>query len=165
MGSRRTLPMAPGGGGGLRAHGGAHVDAGAPVEGLVDERHGGGAAAAEDDALMGTPSGFSQAGSIDGHCERGAVKRPLGCAALAPVPLPISGVQRRPPVQAFGGRLVGHALPPHAAVGRERDIGKDGVAGQRGHGVGIGLVAGARRDAEESRLGIDGAQLAVWRRA
>ena len=33
---------AAGGGGGFGAHGGAGVDAAGPVEGLVDERHGGG---------------------------------------------------------------------------------------------------------------------------
>src|ERR1700755_1591089 len=33
-------------------------------------------------AAMGTPSGDSQAArSMEGHCEAGAVKRPLGCAA------------------------------------------------------------------------------------
>ena len=77
---------AAGGGGGFRAHGGADVDAGGPVEGLVDERHGGGAAAAEDeggdgDAVRGLP----RSGSMVGHCEAGAVKRPLGWAAGLPV--------------------------------------------------------------------------------
>src|SRR5271154_3181208 len=42
-------------------------------------------------ALMGTPFGSSQAGSIVGHCAAGAVKRALGCAALAPVSLAICG--------------------------------------------------------------------------
>src|ERR1044071_1416439 len=43
-------------------------------------------------ALIGTPFGFSQSGSIVGHCEAGAVKRAFGCAAFAPVSLAISGV-------------------------------------------------------------------------
>src|SRR5215470_986183 len=47
-------------------------------------------------ACSGTPWGSSHAGSIVGHCEAGAVKRALGCAALAPVVRPISGVQRFP---------------------------------------------------------------------
>src|SRR5579864_1404408 len=47
-------------------------------------------------ALMGTPSGDSQSGSIVGHCEAGAVNRPLGCAAVVPFFLPIAGVQRSP---------------------------------------------------------------------
>src|SRR5579864_222358 len=44
-------------------------------------------------ALMGTPTGESQCGSMVGHCEAGAVKRPLGCAAVRPVFLPMAGVQ------------------------------------------------------------------------
>src|SRR6478672_2861985 len=47
-------------------------------------------------ALMGTPVGSSQAASIVGHCEAGAVKRALGWAALAPVFLAISGVHTFP---------------------------------------------------------------------
>src|SRR5216110_2112854 len=43
-------------------------------------------------ALIGTPLGFSQSGSIVGHCEAGAVKRAFGCAAFAPVSFAISGV-------------------------------------------------------------------------
>src|SRR3979411_1993506 len=38
------------------------------------------------------PFGFSQSGSIVGHCEAGAVKRAFGCADFAPVCLAISGV-------------------------------------------------------------------------
>src|SRR5438067_272506 len=47
-------------------------------------------------ALIGTPSGSSQAGSMVGHCEAGAVKRALGWAAFAPVSLASCGVQRFP---------------------------------------------------------------------
>src|SRR5215475_241181 len=65
---------------------------------------------------MGTPLGSSQAGSIVGHCEAGAVKRALGCAALAPVCLAISGVQRLPcqSVHSAGGSSVmpSHQTPP-----------------------------------------------------
>ena len=43
------------------------------------------------------------------------------------------------PVQAFGGRLVGHSLPPHAAFRGECDVGEDGVSGERRHGVGLVL--------------------------
>ena len=32
------------------------------------------------------------------------------------------------PVEALGRRLVGHALPPHAALGRQRDVGEDRVS-------------------------------------
>ena len=47
-------------------------------------------------AEMGTPSGFSHSGSMEGHWLAGAVKRALGCAALRPVSRAISGVQSRP---------------------------------------------------------------------
>src|SRR3984885_13021671 len=47
-------------------------------------------------ALIGTPCGSSHDGSIVGHCDAGAVKREFGCAAFAPVSLPIAGVHLRP---------------------------------------------------------------------
>src|SRR5580698_11431860 len=67
-------------------------------------------------ALMGTPVGSSQAGSITGHCEAGAVKRALGCAAFAPVSFAICGVQRFPcqSKHSAGGSSVmpSHHTPP-----------------------------------------------------
>src|SRR3954465_7184551 len=67
-------------------------------------------------ALMGTPFGSSHAGSIVGHCEAGAVKRALGCAAFAPVSRAISGVQRLPcqSRHSAGGSSVmpSHQTPP-----------------------------------------------------
>src|SRR6202162_2989950 len=67
-------------------------------------------------ALIGTPLGSSQAGSMVGHCDAGAVKRELGCAALAPVSLAICGVQRLPfqSVHSAGGSSVmpSHQTPP-----------------------------------------------------
>src|SRR5512146_1296871 len=67
-------------------------------------------------ALIGTPSGASQAGSMVGHCDAGAVKRELGCAALAPVSLAICGVQRFPfqSMHSSGGSSVmpSHHTPP-----------------------------------------------------
>src|SRR5271156_715704 len=67
-------------------------------------------------ALIGTPSGSSHAGSIVGHCDAGAVKRELGWAAFAPVCLAISGVQRLPrqSVHSAGGSSVmpSHHTPP-----------------------------------------------------
>src|SRR6266550_7338975 len=67
-------------------------------------------------ALIGTPSGASHAGSMVGHCDAGAVKRELGCAALAPVSLAICGVQRLPfqSVHSAGGSSVmpSHQTPP-----------------------------------------------------
>src|SRR6266404_6235673 len=67
-------------------------------------------------ALMGTPFGFSQSGSIVGHCEAGAVKRAFGCAAFAPVCLAISGVHWLPcqSRHSAGGSSVipSHQTPP-----------------------------------------------------
>src|ERR1700722_2646808 len=66
--------------------------------------------------LIGTPLGSSQAGSMVGHCEAGAVKREFGCAAFAPVSLPISGVQGLPrqSIHSAGGSSVipSHHTPP-----------------------------------------------------
>src|SRR2546426_10297743 len=67
-------------------------------------------------ALIGTPFGSSHAGSIVGHCEAGAVKRALGCAALAPVCLAISGPHLLPchSRHSAGGSSVmpSHHTPP-----------------------------------------------------
>src|SRR6202030_4158865 len=67
-------------------------------------------------ALIGTPSGSSQAGSMVGHCEAGAVNRELGCAALAPVSLAIAGVHTLPfqSRHSAGGSSVmpSHHTPP-----------------------------------------------------
>src|ERR1700722_190024 len=67
-------------------------------------------------ALIGTPAGFSHSGSIVGHCAAGAVKRALGCAALAPVSFPIFGVQGLPcqSRHSAGGSSVmpSHQPPP-----------------------------------------------------
>src|SRR5688572_18039882 len=59
-------------------------------------------------APIGTPSGFSQPGSIEGHCEAGAVNRALGCAAGRPQP----GVQSWPvqSIRCSGGSGV---MPSH----------------------------------------------------
>src|SRR5438093_6499308 len=43
-------------------------------------------------AEIGTPSGLSHSGDIDGHWWAGVVKRELGCAAF----VPLAGVQGRP---------------------------------------------------------------------
>src|SRR6202521_5477660 len=67
-------------------------------------------------ALMGTPLGSSQASSMVGHCEAGAVKRALGCAALTPVFFAICGVHFLPcqSMHSAGGSSVmpSHHTPP-----------------------------------------------------
>src|SRR5271154_2672697 len=61
---------------------------------------------------MGTPVGFSQSGSIVGHCDAGAVKRPLGCAAG----VVLAGVHEFPrqSIRCAGGVSVipSHQTPP-----------------------------------------------------
>src|SRR5579863_5746182 len=67
-------------------------------------------------ALMGTPSGDSQSGSMVGHWEAGAVKRPLGCAAVVLFFLPMAGVQccpRQSRHSAGGSSVIpSHQTPP-----------------------------------------------------
>src|SRR5947207_8006890 len=67
-------------------------------------------------ALIGTPFGFSQSGSMVGHCAAGAVNRAFGCAALAPVSFAICGVHLFPcqSRHSAGGSSVmpSHHTPP-----------------------------------------------------
>src|SRR5439155_11156005 len=67
-------------------------------------------------ALIGTPFGFSQSGSIVGHCAAGAVNRAFGCAAFTPVSFAISGVHLLPcqSRHSAGGSSVmpSHHTPP-----------------------------------------------------
>src|SRR6266436_707700 len=67
-------------------------------------------------ALIGTPVGFSQSGSIVGHCEAGEVKRAFGWAAFALVSFAMAGVHFFPcqSVSSAGGWSVmpSHHTPP-----------------------------------------------------
>jgi hypothetical protein len=77
-------------------------------------------------AEIGTPFGSSANFDRLGLLRIGAVKREFGCAAFSGE----AGVHGRPfqSVSSGGGRPV-HALPPHVAVGGQRDVGEDRVAG------------------------------------
>jgi hypothetical protein len=59
-------------------------------------------------ALIGTPSGFSQSASMLGHWLAGAVKRALACAATRPQ----SGVQSSP-FQSMACAGGGPSMPSH----------------------------------------------------
>src|SRR5258708_1614496 len=59
-------------------------------------------------AEIGTPLGFSQSGSIEGHCASETVKREFGCAALRPQP----GVQSLP-CQSMAWAGGGPSIPSH----------------------------------------------------
>src|SRR4029079_14773587 len=67
-------------------------------------------------ALNGTPSGFSNPGSMIGHWASGAVKRAFGCAAGLPVALPIAGVHVLPCQSRHSARgssvMPSHHTPP-----------------------------------------------------
>src|SRR5690606_24204569 len=65
-----------------------------------------------------------------------------------------------PVEHALDGRIV-VALPPHGAVRLQRNVGEDRVALDGRHRVRVGLAAGARGDAEETRLRIDRVQTTV----
>ena len=56
-----------------------------------------------------------------------------------------------------GGRG-GKSLPPHSSIAGLTDVGEHCVFGDGGHGVGVGLVRGARSHAEETVLWVDGPQ-------
>src|SRR5262245_28578845 len=152
-----------GGSGHFGAHGGANVNAGAPVEGLIDERHGGGATSAEDESVQRDAVGIFPGGINRWtlRCWRGeAGVRMRGLRASLRGDFGSPGMAL--PIGAFGRRRVGHAFPPDATVRSERYVGEDGVARERGHGVGIGFFGGAGGDAEEARFRIDGAEMSVF---
>ena len=59
------------------------------------------------------------------------------------------------PVDEVGGRLFGQLLPPHGVVfGVISDVGEDGALLGRRQRVGVGMLVGAGRDAEEPVFGV-----------
>jgi hypothetical protein len=158
IGSRRTLPsLAEGGGGHFRAHGGAEIDAVAPVEGLEHQRHGGRAAAAEDNAVDRHAVGILPFGSIDGHCEAGAVKRALAWAQTRPQ----SGVQSWP-VQSMAWAGGSPSMPSHQTSPSSVRPTLVKMQFSLIDSIARGLVCRrCRGDAEVSGFRVDGVQLAV----
>ena len=146
----------------FRSHRRAGINARAPIEGLIHQRHRRRAAAAEDER-----ADRHALGSFPRRIDSGALRRGRGETGIGVrrFRAGLLGDLRRPaialPVEAFGWRFVGHALPPHAAFGSQRDIGEDRVARQRIHGVRIRVARGARSHAEEAGFRVDGAQAAV----
>ena len=149
--------------GGFRAERSGHVHAEIPVEGFIDQRHRGGAAAAEDEGrnrhalrvfpfLINRRALRSRRGKARIRVRRlaagflGDFRRPV-------LALPVDGVRRR---------VLGHAFPPHVAVVGQRDVGEDDVFLQGGHRVVVGLFVGARRNAEEAGFRVDRVELAVF---
>ena len=107
-------------------------------------------------AESGTPCGSSKRGEIDGHWRAATVKRELGCAAF-PVP------SQRLPCQSMrsaGGLL---SLPSHHGMPSfvTATLVKMVSARDRRERVRVRVGAGARRDAEEAGLRVDGPQASV----
>ena len=131
-----------------------------PRAGLEHERDSVGAAAAEDDGVDRDAGGILP-GRVDdralaGRAAEAAVRvggDVVGVGVLEPV--------AAQPVLHPLRRLLGHAFPPHVALGRHGDVGEDGVGAAGLHGHRVGVVAGAGSDSEEAVLGVDGAQAAV----
>ncbi len=65
------------------------------------------------------------------------------------------------PVDRVCGRLLGHPLPPDVPIVGQGAVGEDAVLLHGLHGVGIGVIVGARRHAEVPVLGVDGIELAI----
>ena len=149
---------AAGCGGRLGAHGGADIDTARPIEGLEHQRNRARTAAAEDDRADRHAGGVLPVGIDARALPRWRREARVGMRRL---PTATGHPLLALPVDRPGGRLVRHAFPPRPAVGREGHVGEDRVLRQRGHGVGIGLRAGAGRHAEEARLGVDGVEAAI----
>jgi hypothetical protein len=154
--------FADGAGGGcglLRAHDRAEEGAVLPVEGLGHQRDVGGPAAAEEDGRDRHALRVLPLGSIDGHCEAGAVKRALGWAAG----VADSGVQSLP-FQSIRWAALSSVRPSHqtSPSSVRATLVKIELPCSEADGVRVGrLVAGAGGHAEEAGLGVDGVEAAV----
>ncbi len=145
-------------GGRLRGERGAHERAVHPVAGLGHQRDGGLAATTEEDRVDRHAARVVVLGRQDrALLDRRAVARVRVAGELADVGRPVLALPRR-----GVGRGVLQALPPDVAVVGQRDVGEHRVAHVDGlHRVGVGVLVGAGRDAEEAVLRVDGPQPAV----
>src|SRR5260370_35130023 len=95
-------------------------------------------------AEIGTPLGFSQSGSMVGHWRAGAVKRPFGCAAGAPVSFAMAGVHLLPrqSISSAGGLSV---IPSHhtSPSGGRATLVKNAFFAIIAIALGAGLALGA----------------------
>ena len=130
-----------------------------PVEGLVDQRRGLGAAAAEDDGGDRNAIGILILGREAGAIVAGRGEAAIGMGAggaVAAVPglaLPIERV--------LGGILI-QLLPPDSVILQVlHHIGEDGILAGGGQGIGIALGIGAGCYAKEAILGIDSPKAAI----
>ncbi len=146
------------GGGLLRRHRRAEEHTVPPVEGLADERHDGGAAAAEEEGIDRHSGRVLPLAGDRGRLlrrDREAGVRVSGwvLGVGGPVvPVPVDGVCRR---------VGGHPLPPDVSVVGQGRVREDRVLADRRHRVRVGLLARPRRHPEEARLRIDRVETAV----
>jgi len=106
---------------------------------------------------MGTPCGSSHFGSIDGHCDAGAVKRALGARPSPWTRGPVAPL----PIESRAWRSLGHASHHTSPSSVSATLVKMQFLVTAGHRVRVRVRAGAGRHAEEARLGVDGVQLPV----
>ena len=157
--------LADGGGGGLGAHGGGHVDAFHPVTGLGDQWHGSGAAATEDEGINRHAFGVVplrvECRIIDGsHREARVRMSRLGAGFFCNPGRPVLAL----PVDQMGRQVAAvffHAFPPHVTVIGQGDVGENHVFVQAGHAVGVGMEVGARCHAKVTGFRVDGVHSAV----
>ena len=147
-----------GGGGLLAAQRGTDEDSVLPVAGLGHQGHRGLASAAEQDRRDRHATGV-----VPLRRQRGALRHR---GAVPRIGMRRSGSGLRCPVAAFPIhevlRVALQALPPHAAVIGQRDVGEDGVAAGDGlHRVRVGTPVGSGCHPEEAELRVDRIQPAV----
>ena len=142
----------------LRAHRRRLVDAFFPAGRFDHQRHRVAAPRAENKRRNRHAVGVVPLG-IERRAARCRDREPrVGVRRLAPAPraprlaLPVGEMRRR---------LLGHAFPPDVAIIGERDIGKDHVALERLHRVGIRFVRRPGSNAEVSGFRIDRVKPAV----
>ena len=130
-----------------------------PVTGLIDQRSGLCAAAAEDYCGDGNAGLALKLGADAGAVDCRSGETGVGVCALAAVgAVPLFAL----PVFRVLGRILVHAFPPHGVVVKiVNNVGEDGVLLGCGKSVGIGLCAGAGCNAEEAVFGVYCPQSAV----
>jgi hypothetical protein len=129
-----------------------------PTESFVHEWHSIGTATAEQHGTHWYAFGTLPLGIDDGALRCGSGVARVGVRRFA-------ATRRSPrlagPIDQLGRWLLGHALPPHVAVGSECDVREDGVGLNRVHGRAVAVIRRARSHAKEARLGIDGTKHAI----
>ena len=141
------------GSGGLAGQNRAYKDAVGPIAGLVDQRSGLGAAAAEDDGGDRNAIGILILGREAGAIVAGRGEAAIGMGAGGAVAA-VPGLTL--PIERVLGRILIQLLPPDSVIIQVlHHIGEDGILAGGGQGVGVALGIGTGRYAKEAVLGID----------